>query len=378
MIPNGQSARPAGLSSSCSLGDFAMRLLHCPFAAACSAVLWIAGAVITADQAAAASPDPIDRLIQQLGSDDFETREAASKELKGIGEPAVPPLHKATESHDSEIRRRAQELVEAIERPLAAKARAAFDALGAIIRPDQDYPDLLRIEFDNGKASDTELCQLKYLGDVGYLTISGPDVTDGGLAVLGDLRKLRELNLYCPKMTDAGLVHVKGLRNLTRLGLGGPKMTDAGLLNLKDLRHLESLSLGSDGITNDGLACLAGLGELRELSFGSLAVTDDGFRHLAGLGNLKSLQLVYTGVTGAGLAHLKALDRLERLDLGDAATDDGLKALEGCTGLEILCLGGNKINDKITDKGMTHLRDFTPSPPWTSSGCRSRTPVSRS
>ena len=81
-------------------------------------------------------------------------------------------------------------------------------------------------------------------------------------------------------------------------------------------------------------------------------MTDDGLRNLARLSNLKSLRLICTGATGAGVAHLKAADHLERIDLGAATTDDGLKGLEGCTGLQMLSIYDNK---KITDDGIAHL-----------------------
>ena len=51
----------------------------------------------------------VDRLIKQLGNDDFAKREAASKELNALGEPALAALRKATASDtDPEIQRRAQ------------------------------------------------------------------------------------------------------------------------------------------------------------------------------------------------------------------------------------------------------------------------------
>jgi hypothetical protein len=50
----------------------------------------------------------IETLIQKLGSRSYEDREAASKRLEGIGEPALEQLRKAaTANHDPEIRRRA-------------------------------------------------------------------------------------------------------------------------------------------------------------------------------------------------------------------------------------------------------------------------------
>jgi WD40 repeat protein len=58
----------------------------------------------------------IDRLIKQLGSDDFDAREAASKALEAIGEPALEALRKAaSESADAEVCLRANRVVERLE-----------------------------------------------------------------------------------------------------------------------------------------------------------------------------------------------------------------------------------------------------------------------
>ena len=58
----------------------------------------------------AAAPDDaeIARLVKQLGDDDFDQREAATKQLEAIGEPARAALHEAAAfSKDAEIRQRA-------------------------------------------------------------------------------------------------------------------------------------------------------------------------------------------------------------------------------------------------------------------------------
>jgi uncharacterized protein (TIGR03067 family) len=53
-----------------------------------------------------------DRLIRQLGSRKFREREAASKALAKIGEPALDALRKAaSDNADAEVRRRAAQLV---------------------------------------------------------------------------------------------------------------------------------------------------------------------------------------------------------------------------------------------------------------------------
>src|SRR5262245_38580130 len=64
----------------------------------------------------------IARLIRQLGDDAFEKREAGSKELDALGEPALGALRKAAASSDDlEIRRRAERILAAV----TARVRAA-------------------------------------------------------------------------------------------------------------------------------------------------------------------------------------------------------------------------------------------------------------
>src|SRR5213592_2737473 len=65
-----------------------------------------------------ADDQEIARLVKQLGSDKFKEREAATKRLKEIGEPALEALLKAATSDDAEVRCRAEQIVDRIERSL--------------------------------------------------------------------------------------------------------------------------------------------------------------------------------------------------------------------------------------------------------------------
>src|SRR5262249_8719699 len=64
----------------------------------------------------AAAPDTavIERLVQQLGSDDFHERETASQRLESIGAPALEALRKAATNDDPEVRHRARKLIVSI------------------------------------------------------------------------------------------------------------------------------------------------------------------------------------------------------------------------------------------------------------------------
>jgi hypothetical protein len=63
------------------------------------------------DPKAAASKAEIEKLIDDLGAEEFQKREAASTQLELIGDAVLPYLEKAEKSPDAEVRRRARELV---------------------------------------------------------------------------------------------------------------------------------------------------------------------------------------------------------------------------------------------------------------------------
>ena len=71
---------------------------------------------VPAPAADPASPEQISKLIEKMGSGDFDEREKATKDLDAIGVPALDLLRKAAKSEDAEVRMRAEELVAKIEK----------------------------------------------------------------------------------------------------------------------------------------------------------------------------------------------------------------------------------------------------------------------
>ena len=53
-------------------------------------------------------------LVEQLGDDSYERREAAGKELEELSDQALPALREAVDSNDPEVRLRARQLIRAI------------------------------------------------------------------------------------------------------------------------------------------------------------------------------------------------------------------------------------------------------------------------
>ncbi len=83
-------------------------------ALACPVLLW--QAVAGGEDAKTAPPAEIERLIKQLGSDQFDQREAASRALEAIGEPGREALLKAVgRGEDAEVQRRAEQVLAALD-----------------------------------------------------------------------------------------------------------------------------------------------------------------------------------------------------------------------------------------------------------------------
>jgi hypothetical protein len=70
------------------------------------------GAVLGAPDRPSGAPE---QLVGQLGAPDFRLRDEAARRLEALGLPALPALRRALGSADPEVRRRARDLIPAIE-----------------------------------------------------------------------------------------------------------------------------------------------------------------------------------------------------------------------------------------------------------------------
>jgi hypothetical protein len=91
----------------------------------CLCLLSLAGLVATTcGEEPARNPAPTaEQLIERLGSNDFRTREAASRALSDLGIAALPALRKAQNHPDPEVRRRLEELIPDLESRTALEPR---------------------------------------------------------------------------------------------------------------------------------------------------------------------------------------------------------------------------------------------------------------
>ncbi|MGH7226573.1 MAG: HEAT repeat domain-containing protein, partial [Gemmataceae bacterium] len=75
-------------------------------------------------------------LIEQLGNDEFKTRESADKELRRLGRVALPQLRQAKSDPDAERAQRARRVIERIEGDPKSHLSGAVVRLLALRKPD--------------------------------------------------------------------------------------------------------------------------------------------------------------------------------------------------------------------------------------------------
>jgi hypothetical protein len=124
------------------------------------AVCWIALAVTVRAETPPAKPAPdpaVEKLVAQLSDNDYHKRDEASRALQVAGARALPALRVALNNSDAEVRRRANELIPAIETAvLLAPKRVTFKTVN---KPVKDaFAELIRqtgyhIEYNVNDAS---------------------------------------------------------------------------------------------------------------------------------------------------------------------------------------------------------------------------------
>ena len=104
------------------------------------------------------------------------------------------------------------------------------------------------------------------------------------------------------QLTDLGVAKLGKLTRLRQLDISGAKITPAGLSALKTLPELERLSLWNCKALDDSSApALAALPKLRNVDLSYTSVGDETLKGLAAVADLKLVYLTDTKVTAAGV-----------------------------------------------------------------------------
>jgi hypothetical protein len=281
------------------------------------------------------SPKWADGLVEQLGDDDFNTREAAAKALDKAGGDAVPALRRGLQSPDAEIRSRSLKIAKSIEKRTAAY----FEALG------------LSVQRPGGR------------GRVEVVSCSQRDTSklrDEHLSKLVGFPWLVNLDLYKANISDAGLHRLGALTHLEYLGLDETRITDRGLIWLSDLSRLETLNLSHTSISGTGLARMHGLLSLKELNISHTKVDAQTFQlaveSLVRMEKLNRVSMQSIGIHNQSLNCLYKIRRPLRVDLSDnrQITDEGVAYLSK----NEFIVGLGLVKTSITDQACKFLKQM--------------------
>ena len=224
-----------------------------------------------------------------------------------------------------------------------------------------DCQTLTQLDLSGTKVSDAGMMHLQRLPKLNSLRLGvyeeGANITDEGLKVVGELVKLKHLNLSGTKITERGLAHLEKLSNLEDLSLDNTNIKEAGLASLEPLQALKRLRLYTRHPTTDvGAEHLAKLKSLERLTE-HLHVTDQGVALLATLPELSELELSGKGVTDASATTIAGMKSLKWLHVQECPiTDATLEALASAPKLEYLLLS----RTKVTGDGYRNLRTVPP------------------
>ena len=194
----------------------------------------------------AVTPEQIQQWIADLDSDQFVLRQAASRKLRSCGLAAVKPLAAAADGRQSEVTRRAIDVLDLLcEEDDAEVAEAARDALEQLVHSAHRFPAHRASVVLRGqrlRQQRSALTEIQRLGGI----VSYANVEDGelvvGLLVLG--RRW--------EAGDEGLKYLAKLGRVGQLKLYGPQFTDEGLVHLGTLAGVQLLKLYATEISDDG------------------------------------------------------------------------------------------------------------------------------
>jgi internalin A len=140
---------------------------------------------------------------------------------------------------------------------------------------------VIEVSLTGDKFTDEDLNHLREFKRLQVLHLSGASkITDAGLKVVGELKKLKQLSLSDTKVTDSGLKELSALTNLQKLDLSYAPLKGPGLKELRGLKGLQSLMLAGDDVTDATLKDLRDFKGLKELLTKETKITDAGRKEL--------------------------------------------------------------------------------------------------
>jgi hypothetical protein len=200
---------------------------------------------------------------------------------------------------------------------------------------------LRNLRLSGSMANDQSMTQLTQLNELAAILLQRTDVTDQGIAVLAELPKLKEINLFgTAGVTDRSWSAFAKLPALEKLRLRATGVTGENAMALASVRKVTELDLSETSFGNAGMAAVAAIPSLKQLNLWLTSVDDAGIEQLRDRTDLTSLNLDnVSGITDASLEVVENMHELAFLHLGGTSvTAEGLQRLQPLTKLHTLVI----------------------------------------
>jgi hypothetical protein len=188
----------------------------------------------------------VQQWVADLDSGEFAVRQTASRKLREMGLVAVKPLAAAADGRQSEVTRRAVDVLDSLcesdDDDLADAARGALERLVHSTHRLPAHRASVVLRGQRLRQQRAALTEIQRLGG----TVTSAGVDDGelviGLLVLG--RKW--------EAGDEGLKYLARLGRIEQIKLYGPQFTDEGIEHLEKLTGVQTLKLYATEVSEEG------------------------------------------------------------------------------------------------------------------------------
>jgi hypothetical protein len=189
-------------------------------------------------------PEKVRRWIEQLDSDEYWTREEASKRLFQAGSSAIEPLATAARSDKLEVSTRAvgvlARLLELEDAQVELAAETALEEIAASRVTSAASRAESVLDGYRGSRQDRTLAKLRQLGaavatqaiSTGEIVLADVTIGEGwrgttaDLAALKRVPSLQRLSIYAESVNDTAVKHLAPLKQLSTLELFGTGISD--------------------------------------------------------------------------------------------------------------------------------------------------------
>ena len=203
------------------------------------------------------------------------------------------------------------------------------DKIANFLGADYVY-DVVGVSLWEQDVTDAELRLLPNFVDLSHLELSGTQITNKTLKLIGKMRSLESVGLNNVTLVDDdGIIFLSNLKNLNHLALWNTGTGDRGIKSIAELPKLLVLIAGGTKVTDKGTECLVKSKSIVKLVFQRTSLSDESLSNLCQIEKLRSLSLSETEITDVGLEHLKNCRNLKDLAVFNTlVTDEARKALK--------------------------------------------------